>query len=328
MTEQQERRERTYPPPFPDGWYRVANSKDIKPGEVRHIQCLGEQIALFRSDTGRIAALEAFCPHLGANLAYGEVKGDRLQCPFHGWQLDGNGRVCQPRISEAFVQRRWEAIEYYGMILVYHPASGKPPPYQLPSQEKIDSGQQSYRGHHDAGEAEIHIIEFAENTVDFTHFSTVHGTICIPWTQIKLPWIKIRHKPSWSSDKHLAYFKDEAKLEIRDKIYENAKCSALLTFLGPGSVVKFELDIPKIGEITMFQTFTPVEAMKQQITLRWFASRKVPGILASCVVGSWFSQLKEDLGILKRKIYQKNPLQAKSEGHLLDDMRRWYQQFY
>lgn len=214
------------------------------------------------------------------------------------------------------------------MILVYHPASGKPPPYQLPSQEKIDSGQQSYRGHHDAGEAEIHIIEFAENTVDFTHFSTVHGTICIPWTQIKLPWIKIRHKPIWSSDKHLAYFKDEAKLEIRDKIYENAKCSALLTFLGPGSVVKFELDIPKIGEITMFQTFTPVEAMKQQITLRWFASRKVPGILASCVVGSWFSQLKEDLGILKRKIYQKNPLQAKSEGHLLDDMRRWYQQFY
>ena len=87
-------RERTYPPPYPDGWYRVAASRDIRPGEVRHVQCVGEQIALFRSTTdGQIAAVDAFCPHQGANLAYGVVAGDRLQCPFHGWQVDGRGRI-------------------------------------------------------------------------------------------------------------------------------------------------------------------------------------------------------------------------------------------
>ena len=87
-------RESTCPPPFPDGWYRVAASEEIRPGDVKHIECLGEQIALFRRQTcGQIAAIDAFCPHQGANLAYGKVRGDRLQCPFHGWQLDGNGRV-------------------------------------------------------------------------------------------------------------------------------------------------------------------------------------------------------------------------------------------
>ena len=34
-------RERTYPPPYPDGWYRVAASREIKPGEVKHVQCVG-----------------------------------------------------------------------------------------------------------------------------------------------------------------------------------------------------------------------------------------------------------------------------------------------
>ena len=115
-------RERSYPPPFPDGWYRVAASRDIKPGEVRHVQCVGAQIALFRGRTcGRIAAVDAFCPHLGANLAHGRVEGDRLQCPFHGWQVDGNGGVRDPACVEdrALVHRYWEANDYYGMVMIY-----------------------------------------------------------------------------------------------------------------------------------------------------------------------------------------------------------------
>lgn len=327
-------REHTYPPPFPDGWYRVAASKEIKPGEVKHVQCLGEQIAVFRSQNGRIAALDAYCPHLGANLAYGEVKGDRLQCPFHGWQLNGDGRVCQPPLSKdrPFVQRHWETIDYYGMVLIYHSAShGKQAPYQLPPQQKIDDRQLVYRGHHDAGEVDMHIIEFLENSVDFSHLSHIHGAMRLPWTQIRVPWIRIRHDPSWFTDdglEHIAYFRNEAMLEIRGRVYESTRARALVTFLGPGSVSKFEFDIPRIGEIMMFQTLTPVEALRQRITLRWFAPRKTPRILISYVVGNWLSQFREDLDILKRKIYRKRPLEAKGDGPLLGDMRKWYRQFY
>ena len=327
-------RESTYPPPFPDGWYRVAASSEIKAGEVKHVQCVGEQIALFRSRTsGRIAAVDAFCPHLGANLVHGEVKGDLLQCPFHGWRLDGNGKVCHPPQAgdRPLVHRHWEAIDYYGMVMIYRSARrGAQAPYRLPSEPRIDDRELVYRGRYDAGEVEMHIIEFAENSVDFHHFSELHGTMRIPWTNIRLPWVRIRHEPSWFLDDelgHVAYFKDDPVIEIRGRVRERTRAGAMITFLGPGSIVKFEFRIPRIGEITMFQTHTPVEALKQRVTFRWFAARYAPRILVSYVVGNWISQWRQDVDIWKRKIYRRRPPGAAGEGPL-GKMRRWYRQFY
>ena len=39
--------------------------------------------------------LDAYCPHLGANIGIGgRVIGDCLECPFHGWQFRGSdGKV-------------------------------------------------------------------------------------------------------------------------------------------------------------------------------------------------------------------------------------------
>lgn len=39
--------------------------------------------------------LDAYCPHLGANMAEGgRVKGDCLECPFHGWLFRGSDGQC------------------------------------------------------------------------------------------------------------------------------------------------------------------------------------------------------------------------------------------
>ena len=327
-------RERTYPPPYPDGWYRVAASSEIRPGEVRHVECLGEHIALFRSRTqGRIAAVEAFCPHQGANLAHGRVEGDRLQCPFHGWQVDGDGGVRDRPDAEdrPTAHRHWEAIDYYGMVMIYrstHPSA--PAPYRLPPQPKIDSRQFVCRGQYDGGEVDMHIIEFAENSVDFRHFSQLHGAMRVPWTSIRLPWIRIRHEPSWQIDdrlEHVSYFGDEATLEIGGRVCERTRSRALITFLGPGSIVKFDFKVPKIGEIAMFQTHTPVASLKQRVTFRWFAPRRVPRIFVSYVVGNWISQWRQDLKIWKGKVYQQRPSLAAGDGPVWE-MRRWYRQFY
>ena len=327
-------RESTYPPPFPDGWCRVAASEEIRPGDVKHIECLGEQIALFRRQTcGQIAAIDAFCPHQGANLAYGKVRGDRLQCPFHGWQLHGNGRVSdRPHADDGLGEHpHWEAIDYCGMVMIYRSARhGAKPPYRLPSQPKIDDGQFVCRGQYDGGEVDMHMIEFAENSVDFQHFSQLHGTMRIPWTNVRLPWIRIRHKPSWSLDdslSHVSYFGDEALLEIAGRVKEKTRSRVLLTFLGPGSIVKFDFQIPGIGEITMFQTHTPVEALKQRVTFRWFAPRRAPRFFLSYVAGNWISQWRQDVEIWKRKIYRRRSAQAVGDGPR-GEMAKWYGQFY
>lgn len=44
----------------------------------------GREIALFR-DGARVHALDATCPHRGASLAFGDVKGGVVFCPLHAW---------------------------------------------------------------------------------------------------------------------------------------------------------------------------------------------------------------------------------------------------
>ena len=77
----------------------------------------------------------------------------------------------------------------------------------------------------------------------------------------------------------------------------------------------------------MFQTHTPVEALKQRVTFRWFASPHVPRLFVSYVIGNWVSQWRQDVKIWKHKIYRQRPLWDTDEGSL-EKMRKWYGQFY
>lgn len=41
---------------------------------------------MFRNDKGVVNVLDAFCPHLGADIGIGgTVRGDCVECPFHHW---------------------------------------------------------------------------------------------------------------------------------------------------------------------------------------------------------------------------------------------------
>ena len=57
--------------------------------------CSGLSLAVFRDDNGVPHVLDAYCPHLGADLgAGGQVVGECLQCPFHGWEFSGTDGQC------------------------------------------------------------------------------------------------------------------------------------------------------------------------------------------------------------------------------------------
>ena len=56
---------------------------------------LGLNLAVFRGEDGRAHVVDAYCPHLGAHLAVGgAVIGDCIQCPFHGWEFNGDTGKC------------------------------------------------------------------------------------------------------------------------------------------------------------------------------------------------------------------------------------------
>lgn len=58
------------PPPYPNGWFRIGWSDQLKKGDVRSVSFLGLELAMFRSNdkAGKVYVVNAFCPHLGANL--------------------------------------------------------------------------------------------------------------------------------------------------------------------------------------------------------------------------------------------------------------------
>lgn len=341
VTPSAETRLASYPPPYPDGWYRLATSSDLRAGELRSIECLGRQLVLWRSESGdQVHAMTAVCPHLGANLAHGRVKGDHIECPFHAWQLNGAGRVaCIPYSSgppRRVLNETFPIREVDGQIFIYHRGSGAPSrfddetPYELPHIAELDDGRFVHRGHHDAGRVKMHIIEFAENSADFAHFAPIHGQMRIPWTQIRVPGISIEHTAGWELDAerpHVSYFLDSAVLWILGRRVERAGAKAHITFTGPGSVVNFRFTIPDVGEIEMIQTHLPVGPLEQQVDFHWFADRRVPRLLVSYVVGEWVSQWSRDIEIWENKVYLPKPMLCKDDGPV-QRMRRWYEQFY
>ena len=79
-----------YDKPIPFGWFALEYSSQLAIGDVQALSYFGRELVLFRTESGEARALDAFCPHLGAHLGHGGVvKGDRIACPFHGWQFDG-----------------------------------------------------------------------------------------------------------------------------------------------------------------------------------------------------------------------------------------------
>ena len=86
------------PPEYPNAWYHVLYSHQLKVGEVKGVEMLGRRLVIYRSEVApyQPVLLDAFCVHLGADLSEGgKVKGDCIQCPFHGWKFDPSGKCVE-----------------------------------------------------------------------------------------------------------------------------------------------------------------------------------------------------------------------------------------
>ena len=81
-------------PEFPAGWFAVGFSHELARGQMLSRQCMGQQVVLFRTQSGVACAVDAYCPHLGAHFGHGgTVLGEVIRCPFHGFCFDQRG-VC------------------------------------------------------------------------------------------------------------------------------------------------------------------------------------------------------------------------------------------
>ncbi|MDB5550027.1 MAG: Rieske (2Fe-2S) protein [Rhizobium sp.] len=74
-----------------DTWVPVALAQDLPSGTVMPARTPAGSIALWRSQSGRIAASADRCPHRGMRLSHGFVRGEQLSCIYHGWSYSQTG---------------------------------------------------------------------------------------------------------------------------------------------------------------------------------------------------------------------------------------------
>lgn len=66
---------------------RVAGTAEVPRGEGRMFEVKGRQVALFNCG-GTFYAIDNRCEHQGGPLAEGDLEGQVVTCPWHGWTYD------------------------------------------------------------------------------------------------------------------------------------------------------------------------------------------------------------------------------------------------
>jgi len=66
---------------------KVAQVSDLQPGTGKVVMVKDKAIALFNVD-GTFYAIDNTCLHRGGPLGEGEMEGNVVTCPWHGWQYD------------------------------------------------------------------------------------------------------------------------------------------------------------------------------------------------------------------------------------------------
>lgn len=109
-------------PELPESWYYLCRSEELRdrPFSTR---LLGRRLAAFRGRDGRVAVLDAACSHLGTDIGRGTVVGNRLRCPFHGWEYERDGSCSlvpgEARPPSFARQRVYSVVERHGAVFFF-----------------------------------------------------------------------------------------------------------------------------------------------------------------------------------------------------------------
>ncbi len=66
---------------------KVANTEELEPGQGTVVEVGDKEIALFNVD-GTFYALDNICTHRGGPLGEGDLNGEVVACPWHGWEYN------------------------------------------------------------------------------------------------------------------------------------------------------------------------------------------------------------------------------------------------
>jgi len=139
---------------FINFWYPIGLSSEVTGDTPFRAQVFGLPFVAFRDSAGTAHVISDTCVHRGGSLSKGKIKGDRVACPYHGWEYGGDGKCTKvPSLGEdGKIPARAKVDAYpvqerYGMLFAFLgdlPEAERPPLYDVPEYGKPGWKSQTY----------------------------------------------------------------------------------------------------------------------------------------------------------------------------------------
>ncbi len=314
----------------PTGWFQVAWSDEIKAGDVHRMKYFDREMIAWRAESGRLTVMDAYCEHLGAHLGHGgHVEGEVIQCPFHGWQWNHEGRnVCIPYESRPNRGRRirtFPVTERNESVYIWHDVDGREPYFDVPDvfssfDDTTDSADYYPQQRLFRAGLEMHPQYVLENGVDFAHFKFVHATPIVP--------VFTRH----DFDEPVSYvdFTITFEGDDRQKI-EDVKSGVEAINGGLGIAVTKSWGMVDNRTIS---AITPVDECTSDVRFMVYIGR-TPGkdteraaLKAAEFGDEVIRQFSQDIHIWQHQRYSDPPALSSGEFEGFTAIRSWARQFY
>jgi phenylpropionate dioxygenase-like ring-hydroxylating dioxygenase large terminal subunit len=160
-------------------WYAVLDAREVRPGRPHVATRFGLELAFWRDAAGAPRCVLDRCPHRGASLGAGRVRGGEIECPFHGFRFDGSGACvevpCNPPDNQRprhLATRAFELREAHGLIWLWWGEARETYP-AVPWFEDLDE-RYGWAGF--AVDSVVSWTRNVENQLDWAHLPFVHRT--------------------------------------------------------------------------------------------------------------------------------------------------------
>lgn len=316
---------RPIPARYARGWHCLGLASDFKDGKPHRLDAFGTRLVAFQGEDGQVRILDAWCPHMGADLALGHVQGNSVVCKFHNWSFGGDG-ACNhipygKRVPPKARVRTWPVCEQNKLLFVWNDPEGNPPPAEatVPRLEQALSPEWS-DWFMSKWTIDNNCRELVDNLADLAHFGPVHGS---------------------SSVVYFANIFDgqratQVMVGVNERLGGQVNyLTTVATYFGPACLIcsmrgeAGGLPVESILLVTHVPVGPDLFDLRFGVMVRKVASlsEEQNRELAKGYVDLTCKAFSEDVAIWHNKVRIDNPLLCDGDGPI-NQLRQWYEQFY
>jgi vanillate O-demethylase monooxygenase subunit len=161
-----------------NSWYVAAWGSEIGRLALLRRILLGDPVVLYRRTDGKPVALEDRCCHRHAPLSSGRVRGDNLECGYHGFTYDPSGKCVriptQEMIPPGARVKSYPVVERHQFVWIWMGDPALADETLIEDFHWLDDPGWRYRG--ERLDLQGNYLLLVENLCDLTHLPFVHAS--------------------------------------------------------------------------------------------------------------------------------------------------------